>query len=276
MRVLIAGARGQLGRALPATLRDHDTTALDRAALDIADLAAVRQSVLAHRPDLVLNAAAYNHVDGAESDPEAAFRGNAVGPRNLALAAAEAGAAVLHVSTDYVFDGTAGRAYHEYDQPNPLSVYGRSKLAGEEAVRAANPRHYVVRTAWLYAAEGHNFPLTMLSLGAKGAVRVVNDQHGSPTFAPHLADAIARLLTTGAWGTYHLAGAGETTWHELTRTLFEMCGVASPVEAVTTDAFPRPASRPRYSALTSIQEPRIVLPPWQEGLAEFARARRGP
>src|SRR5262249_54438899 len=184
----------------------------------------------------------------------------------------------LHVSTDYVFDGTAGRAYHEYDRPNPLSVYGRSKLAGEEAVRAAHARHYVVRTAWLYAAEGRNFPLTLLGLGAKGPVRVVDDQHGSPTFAPHLAEAIARLVATGAWGTYHLAGAGETTWHGLTQTLFELCGVRSPVEAVITDAFPRPAPRPRYSVLTSIQEPRITLPPWRAGLAEFAplRARAHP
>jgi dTDP-4-dehydrorhamnose reductase len=251
-------------------LQKHETVALDRSQLEITDLGAVRRAVAASQPDLVLNAAAYNQVDRAESEPDAAYRGNALGPRNLALAAAERGAAVLHVSTDYVFDGTAGRPYHEFDRPNPVSVYGASKLAGEEAVRAANPRHYVVRTAWLYANEGQNFLMTMLGLGAKGPVRVVNDQRGSPTYAPHLAEAIARLIETGTWGTYHLAGSGDTTWHGLTRALFHLRGLPADVMPVTTTAFPRPARRPPFSALVTLQEPRLVLPPWEVGLAEFA------
>jgi dTDP-4-dehydrorhamnose reductase len=270
VRILLAGARGQLGRSLPAELAGHDVVALGHDALAIDDLASVRAAVAAHHPDLVLNAAAYNQVDAAESDPDAAYRGNALGPRNLALAAAETGAAVLHVSSDYVFDGRGTRPYHEYDRPAPRSVYGASKLAGEQAVRELNPRHWIVRTAWVYHEEGANFPRTMLRLAARpDPIRVVADQVGSPTYAPHLAAGIARLLATGAFGTYHLAGSGQATWHELTCALFERLGIARPVDAVTTESFPRPAERPRYSALTTLQEPRIELPPWQQGLDAF-------
>jgi dTDP-4-dehydrorhamnose reductase len=275
VKILLTGAGGQLGRSLPAELAGHDVVSSTHAELAIDDLAAVRAAVAAHRPDLVLNAAAYNQVDAAESDPDAAYRGNALGPRNLALAAAESGAAIVHVSTDYVFDGRGSRPYHEFDRPAPRSVYGASKLAGEVAVRERNPRHYVVRTAWVYHEEGANFPRTMLRL-AKGPdpIRVVSDQIGSPTYAPHLAAAIARLIATGAFGTYHFAGSGRASWHELTCLLFEKMGVDKPVAAVTTEAFPRLAERPRFSVLTTLQQPRIELPPWTEGLAEFCRRIR--
>jgi dTDP-4-dehydrorhamnose reductase len=275
LRILLTGAAGQLGRALGPALRGHDLIALDRGTLDIADLGAVRAAVEAHRPDLLLNAAAYNDVDGAESQPETAFRVNAVGPRNLALATAERSAAILHVSTDYVFDGEAGRSYHEYDRPNPLSVYGASKLAGEVAVRELNPRHFIVRTAWLYAKGGRNFPEAILAQSGRESVRVVGDQVGSPTYAPHLADAIARLLATSAYGTYHLAGAGAVSWFDVAQALYERLGIATAIDRVTTGEFPRAARRPRYSALTTLQEPRIVLPPWEEGLEAFARMARG-
>lgn len=275
MRILLTGAGGQLGTALRDCLDPKTVVALGHAELDIADLAAVRAAVAAHAPDVVVNAAAYNKVDAAESDPEAAFRGNAVGPRNLALASAERGAAVLHVSTDYVFDGRGQRPYHEYDATGPRSAYGRSKLAGEEAVRALNPRHYVVRTAWVYHhTHAGNFPQTMLRLARDGGVRVVSDQFGSPTYAPHLADALVTLLGTGAWGTYHFAGAGEASWFDLTCELFAQVGVAAAVTPVSTAAFPRPAERPRYAVLATMQEPRIVLPDWREGVAAFAAAVR--
>jgi dTDP-4-dehydrorhamnose reductase len=276
VRILLTGARGQLGRSLPGELIDHEVTALAHDALPIDDLAAVRVAVAQHRPELVLNAAAYNQVDAAESDRDGAYRGNALGPRNLALAAAEVGAAVLHVSTDYVFDGRAGRPYHEYDEPAPRSVYGASKLAGERAVRELNPRHWIVRTAWVYHEETANFPRTMLELAERpDPVRVVADQVGSPTYAPHLAAAIARLIATGAFGTYHLAGSGQASWYELTCALFERLGIDRRVDAVTTEEFPRPAERPRFSVLTSLQEPRIVLPPWREGLDAFCARLRG-
>jgi len=275
VRILIAGAAGQLGRALAAPLAGHELTALPRAGLDIADLAAVRDVVRAQRPDLVINAAAYNRVDDAEADSTAAYRGNALGPRNLALATAEVAIPLVHVSSDYVFDGLAARPYHEFDRPDPRSAYGRSKLAGEVAVRELNARHYVVRTAWVYAAQGGNFPRTILSLGERAEVRVVDDQTGSPTYAPHLAAAIARLITTSAFGTYHFAGAGAVTWYALTRKLYELRGIRTPVIAVTSAEFLRAAPRPRYSVLTTIQEPRIVLPPWEDGLAEFCRMLEG-
>lgn len=269
MKILLAGAAGQLGRSLGHTLQAHEVVAYERGKLDIASLDAVRAAVARLKPQLVINAAAYNRVDDAESDPGPAYLGNAVGPRNLALASGEIGAAVLHVSTDYVFDGRGSRPYHEYDAPAPRSVYGASKLAGELAVREANPRNYVVRTAWVYHEELGNFPRTMLSLRDRDEVRVVHDQVGSPTYAPHLADAITRLIDTDAYGTYHFAGCGQASWYDLTCRLYQRMGVKTPVVPVNTDEFPRPAERPRYSVLTTIQEPHIELPPWEEGLDAF-------
>lgn len=272
MKILIAGAGGQLGRWLQVALKDHDLNPLSHKALDIADFDQVKDAVRSFAPDLVINAAAYNNVDGAESDPEAAFRSNALGPRNLSTCAAAAGSRILHVSSDYVFDGTAGRAYHEYDEPRPLSVYGKSKYAGERAVASLNLRHYIVRTAWLYHEDGRNFPNTMLDLALKGDIRVVNDQIGSPTYVPHLAEGIKTLIETEAFGTYHIAGRGGASWFELTRALFRELGMGASVTPVATAEFPRPAQRPRYSVLTSVQEPRIQLPSWKQGLKEFAAA----
>ena len=272
MRLLITGSDGQLGRALQEELSDHELTCVDIDRLDIGDLSEVRRQVEELRPELVLNAAAYTDVDGAESDREAAFRANEEGPRNLAVATAREGVPLLHLSTDYVFDGLATRPYHELDTPAPRTVYGESKLAGEEAVKEANPRHIIVRTAWLYHAQGTNFPRTMIALADRDEVRVVNDQRGSPTYAPHLARAIHELLPTGAFGTFHLAGSGEATWYELTVALYRELGIDTPVVPVTTEEFPRPAERPRYSVLTSTRSPRVALPPWEEGVAEFARA----
>lgn len=274
MKVLVAGAGGQLARALVPELAAHELVALGHAELDITDLTQVRLAVQSHRPHLVINAAAYNRVDDAEVEQEAAYRGNALGPRNLALATADAAIPLLHVSSDYVFDGRSARPYHEYHRPAPLSVYALSKLAGEQAVRESNPRHFVVRTAWLYGPAGQSFPRTMLSLASRPEVRVVDDQRGSPTWTPHLAQAIARLIDTGVFGTYHLAGCGEASWYELTQHLYATLGIATPVVPVSTAELARPAPRPAYSVLTTIQDPRIVLPPWEEGLAEFCRAVR--
>ena len=271
MKVIVTGAAGQLGQALQLTFRDHDVTPLTREQLDIGRLDDVRAALGACHADLVLNAAAYNQVDAAETSPEDAFRGNALGPRNLALATAERGIPVLHVSSDYVFDGQGRRPYHEFDRTGPRSAYGESKLAGEESVRALNPRHYVVRTAWLFSATGKNFARTMIGLRERPEVRVVSDQYGSPTYVPHLAAAIGRLVGTGAFGTYHLAGAGGASWFDLTRRLYAELGIDTNVQPVATADFPRPARRPAYSVLTTLQDPSILLPPWEEGVAELAR-----
>jgi dTDP-4-dehydrorhamnose reductase len=274
MKVLITGAGGQLGRALQTALTDHTVVALTHTQLDITRFDDVREAIAAHRPNIVINAAAYTNVDGAESDPAGAFKLNAVAPRNLAVASYEDDIPLAHVSTDYVFDGSSNRPYHEFDQPNPLSIYGKSKLAGEQVVAAHNPRHYIVRTSWLYHTEGENFPKALLAQARRDEVRVVSDQCGSPTYAPHLVAAIARLIETGAYGTYHLAGSGAASRFEMTEKLYQLFGIKTVVRPAAPTDFPRPAPRPRYSVLTTIQEPEILLPPWEEGLAEFAKMLR--
>jgi dTDP-4-dehydrorhamnose reductase len=274
VRILLVGAGGQLARALLEVLSQHQVTGVDLPEFDVTDLAQTRETVAGTRPELLLNASAYTAVDAAEREMETAFRVNALGPRNLALATAEAGIPLLHVSTDYVFDGEAARPYHEFDAPSPRSVYGRSKLAGEEAVRSLNPRHYVVRTAWLYAPWGKNFALTMRELARGPEVRVVSDQYGSPTYAPHLAQALARLIETRSFGTWHLAGSGGTSWYELARALYQELGIATPVRPIATADFPREAPRPRYAVLGSLQTPPLRLPPWREGVSAFAERLR--
>jgi dTDP-4-dehydrorhamnose reductase len=273
MKILLIGASGQLGRQIQAGNQGRTIVPLTHKDLDIANVAGVRDAVSAHRPDLILNAAAFNDVDRAETDPDAAFIGNALGPRNLALAAHESGAAILHVSTDYVFDGRKTTPYHEFDLPAPLSNYGHSKLAGEVAVRQLNPRHYVVRTSWVYEPRGNNFPKTLYFLALKHKqVKVVSDVLGSPTSAAHLARAILTLIDTSAFGTYHLAGAGNgASWFDLATCFFRELRMETEVLPVPSSEFPRPAPRPSYSVLRTIQQPSILLPPWQEGIAEFAR-----
>ncbi|HKD68673.1 MAG TPA: dTDP-4-dehydrorhamnose reductase [Candidatus Binataceae bacterium] len=274
MKILIAGCAGQLGRSLVAALVNDEVQGADRDRLDITRLADVRQAITTFTPDLVINSAAYNDVDGAESNTAQAYRINALGPRNLALATAAAGIPLLHVSTDYVFDGAADRPYHEFDLPRPLSAYGLSKLAGEIAVKELNCRHYIVRTAWLFHPAGRNFLKTMRSLSQRPQVKAVSDQYGSPTYAPHLAQAISELIRSEAYGVYHLAGQGGASRFELTRMLFCSLGLETEVVPVSHAEFPAPAPRPHNSVLTTAQEPAIVLPPWQEGVRAYARALR--
>jgi dTDP-4-dehydrorhamnose reductase len=273
--VLLTGAGGQLGRAVQRAFSRHEVVGRTHAELDVADAAAVGAALDAQRPELLLNAAAYNAVDAAEDDPAAAFRANAEGPRSLALATVERGVALLHVSTDYVFDGAKAAPYDERDLPNPLSVYGRSKLAGEEAVRGANPRHYVVRTAWLYGPHGPNFALALRAAAARQPeLRVVEDQWGSPTYAPHLAAALEALIDSGAFGTHHLAGSGVASRFEWAEALCQALAIATPLRAIASRDWPARAARPRHSALTSVRETGIALPPWREGVRALAAALR--
>ncbi len=275
MRILIAGAAGQLGTCLRHSLAIHDLVPLDHGMLDIASLHAVREALAHNRPQLVINAAAFNDVDGSESQVGEAYAVNALGPRNLAVATAALGIPLVHVSTDYVFDGATKRPYHEFDRTNPLSVYGASKLAGEDAIRSLNWRHYIVRTAWLFWEKGKNFLHSAYDGALRPELNVVSDQYGSPTYVPHLAHGIARLIASDAYGTYHMAGKGGTTRYGLVCELFGVLGIATPVHPVSRLAFPAAAERPVYSALTTAQDPRIELPRWQEGLAEFARGIGG-
>ena len=271
MKILIAGAAGQLGRCLQTSLAAHDPVPLDHGALDIAQLPQVHEILTRVRPDLVINAAAFNDVDGAESRRNEAYAANACGPRNLAYETSELGIPIVQVSTDYVFDGRLKRPYHEQDETNPLCLYGASKLAGERAVRLLNPRHYVVRTAWLFWESGSGFLTSMCSNATRPELRIADDQMGSPTYVPHLADGIARLIETGAFGTYHLVGSGGASRWQLVTEAFRLLGISTPVRPVSYREFPTAANRPTFSVLTSIQEPRITLPPWQEGVADFAR-----
>jgi dTDP-4-dehydrorhamnose reductase len=275
-KLFITGAQGQLGQALQAQFVDCEVIASDIQDLDICQLEQVRKALGAIRPDIVINAAAFTQVDQAETNQDAAYRGNALGPRNLALATKDMNIPLVHFSTDYVFDGQQSRPYHEFDRPNPLSVYGQSKLAGEEEVQKGNVRHFIVRTAWLYHIIGKNFPQTILRLANQQQVRVVNDQCGSPTFAPHLAQAVSRLIETESYGTYHLAGSGGTNWYDFTKALYQACGIRTPVVPITTADYPLPAPRPAYAVLTSLQDPSITLPTWEEGVRDFAAQWKGP
>ncbi|MEN8161044.1 MAG: dTDP-4-dehydrorhamnose reductase [Myxococcota bacterium] len=277
MKILLTGAGGQLGRAVCDAFTSHEVVGRDHAALDVADAVAVEAALDATRPDLLLNASAYTAVDRAEDEPEAAFRVNAEGPGVLAVATARRGLPLLHVSTDYVFDGEKGAAYVESDPTRPLGVYGVSKLAGEEAVRAANPRHFVVRTAWLYGPVGRNFARTLAAAAEREPrLRVVDDQWGSPTYAPHLARALAALVGTQAHGLHHLANAGVASRFEFAKALLDALGSATPIEPIPTSAWPTPARRPRNTALASERETGIGLPDWRVGVQDFAAAVERP
>jgi len=275
MKILVTGASGQLGTALQRILVPaHQVFAAAHSDLDITRESDVNSFLDDHAADWLINAAAYNQVDKAETDRDAAFRLNAEGPANLARATAERGIGLVHVSTDYVFDGTLGRPLTESDTPSPRSVYGDSKLAGEREVASANPRHLIVRTAWLYSETGNNFPKTMIRLAAAGDVRVVSDQFGSPTYAGHLAEGILSLLEKEASGLYHLAGSGGTSWFGFTKALFSRFGITVKVTPIPGSEFPRPAKRPACGILETGREPAVVLPPWEEGLDCFVERMR--
>ncbi len=275
MRLLILGSKGQLGTELTLVSRAAGwaTTAVDIDECDITDPEAVDHWLAVSRAEAVINCAAWTRVDAAETDADAAYRVNATGPRVLAARCEAAGALLTHVSTDFVFDGTATAPIDEEAAPHPLSIYGASKLAGEEEVRHGCRRHQVVRTAWLYGQHGPNFVLTVLRLaGERDRLRVVADQHGTPTWTGHLAPAILRLAELGAPGTYHLTNSGSTTWHGFAEAVLAEAGVERPVDGLTTAEYPTPAHRPAYSVLDNrawrlLGEP--PLPPWQDGLRAY-------
>jgi dTDP-4-dehydrorhamnose reductase len=277
MKLLVTGAAGMLGRdvMLAAGNAGHDLVGFGRAELDITDPAALRKKFDLERPDVVINCAAWTDVDGAEAEEQAAFAVNGTGAGNVAAAAAAVGASVVYVSSDYVFDGAKAAPYVESDQVAPLSAYGRTKLAGEEATVAANKRHFVVRSAWLFGIGGPNFVETMLRLAGSGnEVLVVRDQIGSPTYTWHLAYGIVRLIEGIEFGIHHMAAAGQCSWYEFAREIFEQAKVECKVLSITTEEFGRPAPRPPFSALTSQREHAIRLPSWQDGLAGYLAQRQ--
>jgi dTDP-4-dehydrorhamnose reductase len=285
MKILIAGAAGMLGRdAQSAGERGgHELVLVDLPELDITDATAVAAFLQEHQPQAVLNCAAWTDVDGAETHREQAYAVNAAGAGNLARAAAAVEIPMLHISTDYVFDGRApldaegrGRAYMESDPTGPSSVYGQSKLAGEQQVLAASPRHAVVRTAWLYGVHGRNFADTMLRLAdEREAVQVVDDQFGSPTWSGHLAPAVLGLLEREVSGLVHHTGTGAVSWNGFAQEIFRQAERPCHVEAVSSEQVARPAPRPAWSVLESERTDVLPMPDWREGLAGYLAARAG-
>jgi dTDP-4-dehydrorhamnose reductase len=285
VRLLVAGAGGMLGHDVMASAAHggHEAIGLTRAELDVTDAAAAERAFARASPDAAINCAAWTDVDGAESDPAGARAVNAEGAGNLARAAAAAGVALVHVSTDYLFSGEAPldgagapRPYIESDATAPRSVYGQTKLAGEREVLAAAPRHAVVRSAWLFGVGGANFAATMLRLaGERESVAVVTDQVGCPTWTGHLAPALIGLLERGVAGLVHLAGAGEVSWNAFAQEIFRQAEVACRVEAATSEQIRRPAPRPAWSALASERDDVLAMPDWRDGLAGYLAARAG-
>jgi dTDP-4-dehydrorhamnose reductase len=277
LKLLVTGAAGMLGRdvMLAAGNAGHQVVGFGHNELDVAEAEACAAKIEAERPDAVINCAAWTDVDGAEEHEEEATEINGGGAGNIAAAATAVGASVVYVSSDYVFDGSKGSPYVETDQTAPLSAYGRSKLAGEEATRAANKRHFVVRSSWLFGTAGRNFVETMLRLAADhGEVLVVRDQVGSPTYTWHLAYGIVRLIEGVEFGIHHMAAAGACSWYEFAREIFEQAKVECKVMSATTEMLGRPAPRPAFSALASQRQHPIALPSWQDGLAAYLAQRR--
>jgi dTDP-4-dehydrorhamnose reductase len=263
--IVVTGAAGMLGQDVVSAAGDG-VVALSRADLDVTDAGAAREAL--DGADVVINCAAWTDVDGAEEHAEEALAVNREGARNVAAAARR----VVYVSTDYVFDGAKRAPYVESDPTAPLQSYGRSKLAGELATAEENPRHFIVRSSWLFGAGGGNFVETMLRLGReRDELRVVDDQVGCPTFTGHLAEAIVALARTEDYGIHHLAGAGACSWYQFAREIFDRSGVECQVEPCTTDEYPLPARRPAWSVLGS--ERGRSLPPWQEGLDAYLGVR---
>jgi dTDP-4-dehydrorhamnose reductase len=250
----------------------HEVVALTRADLDVTDSDATGDAIAAARPEAVVNCAAYTDVDGAEEEAQEALRVNGEGAGNVAEAAAAAGASVLYVSSDYVFDGSKREPYEEGDEPAPLSSYGRSKLQGELRTLAANERAFVVRSSWLFGIHGGNFVDTMLRLGAeRDVLRVVDDQVGSPTWTGHLAPALLGVIEDGAFGVHHRAAAGQCSWFEFAREIIGRSGLSCRVEPCRTADVPRPAKRPAYSVLRGGS-----LPLWERGLDRYLAERKAP
>jgi dTDP-4-dehydrorhamnose reductase len=280
MKILLTGRTGQLGYELERSLQGlGEVVALDRAGMDLADLDQVRDVIARVQPGLIVNPAAYTAVDKAESEPALAHRINAEAPALMAQEAARLGAVMVHYSTDYVFDGSKAGAYREGDATGPLNVYGASKLAGEQAIAASGARHLIFRTSWVYGMRGKNFLLTMLRLASeRDELRIVDDQHGAPTWSRTIADTSALILAQmrvggDDWwarhgGVYHLSSQGRTTWYGFTEAILAAAHIDCRLIPISSADYPVPARRPNNSVLSS---DRLIgefchLPPWQEAL----------
>ncbi|MCM3128227.1 dTDP-4-dehydrorhamnose reductase [Paenibacillus provencensis] len=281
MKVLVTGAAGQLGKDVVMLLQSKgcEVLACDRQTLDITNSEQCEAVVVEFKPQAIIHCAAYTAVDAAETDVEGAYLVNATGSRNLAVAAEKIGAKIVYISTDYVFNGQSSEPYHEYDNTDPQSIYGKSKRAGEVLTQSLSSRYFIVRTSWVYGLHGNNFVKTMLKLGQeKPLLNVVNDQKGSPTYTVDLAAFLYELIQTEKYGIYHASNSGSCTWYEFTQAILEEAAqvldmkVTASLEPCTTDMFPRPAPRPQNSVMEhlAIRTNGLTdLRPWREGLNDF-------
>lgn len=273
MRIVITGCRGQLGQALEAVLGEHQLLCLDLPYCDITDPACLWETLVDFQPEVVIHTAAMTDVDGCERNPGAAYRVNAWGTQNVAVACNRLGAAMVHISTNDVFDGRLGRPYYEWDRPSPRSVYAQSKAAAEFYVRSLLNRFYIVRTAWLYAREGSNFVTKIIAAADRhGRLRVVTDEVSAPTYAPDLAAATSRLIEMDHFGIYHFTNAGMCSRYEWARELLRLAGRGHvPLEPITSDQWHRVAPPPLYTPLANVSGAAlgITLRPWQDALRDY-------
>lgn len=280
MTILVTGALGMLGQDVVAEFQSRKCTvvAKDHQSLDITNLEQVNQSIGDYKPAIVINCAAYTNVDKAEFEAQQAYLINGLGPRNLALACKKIGAALVQISTDYVFDGRQKHPYGVYDLTNPLNIYGKSKLWGERAVRDILKSVYFVRTSWLFGCGGRNFVETIIELGEKDkSIQVVDDQFGCPTFTEDLARAVADLVQTDCYGIYHITNQNQTNWFKFAETIFQKCNVQNEIVSCPTKEMDRPAKRPCFSLLDPFPMQETIgylLPDWDEALSRYL-AKRG-
>lgn len=275
MKVLVTGAKGMLGADLcRELLAGHQVTGIDIQEVDLTARDAANR-LAAYGPESILHCAAMTNVDGCERDPEAAYAVNSLGTKNVALACRQMDIPMLYISTDFVFDGTKGRPYREDDEPNPLGHYGRSKLEGEKAVRELLKKFYIVRTSWLYGRHGKNFISTILAKAKEiGIIKVVDDQVGSPTYVRDLCRAIATLISSNKYGTYHLSNSGSCSWFDFAKRAVELSAIKTEVLPIASSEYPTPTKRPSYSVLGNFRwksEFGAKLRPWEEGLKDYLK-----
>jgi dTDP-4-dehydrorhamnose reductase len=280
MKVLVTGATGQLGTDVVSLFKvGHEVIGVGRNELDITNLEQCILVIGKHHPDVIIHCAAYTAVDLAETEEDQAYQVNAYGTRNLAIAAERIGCKICYISTDYVFDGTSTTPYREYDNTNPTSIYGKSKRAGEHMVQTLSTKFFIVRTSWVYGLYGNNFVKTMLRLAVgRDQLKVVHDQVGSPTFTEDLADFLLKLVVTENYGVYHASNSGVCSWYDFAKAIFEESKVSITVNPCTTEEFPRPAPRPKYSVMEHMAiraNGFDDLRPWQEGLRDFLVKYKG-
>ncbi|MBN7573928.1 dTDP-4-dehydrorhamnose reductase [Clostridium sp. 2-1] len=287
MKILITGSKGQLGNELidiinsgkaeigevSEAIEKSEVVALDVDELDITNLEQVKSKINDLKPDVIINCAAATNVDGCESNEDFAFKVNSIGPRNLAIASEDVGAKLVQVSTDYVFSGVGNKPLTEYDLTAPYSVYGKTKLLGENYVRELSSKYFIVRTAWLYGYVGHNFVYTMRRLGKeKECITVVNDQRGNPTHANDLAYHILKLIQTEEYGVYHCTGKGECTWYDFAKMIIELSDEKCEVKPCTSEEYKTPAKRPEYSSLDNMMLRCTVgddMRDWKDAIKSF-------